>query len=265
MNYVTFVAEAAWSRETQIRAFAQLREGWHYGEGRGATEKAMATALEVDSRLLACNVHKVEVFPGVDGGILLSVYHENDTLEVRCDPSGRMDMLHEVNDEVVNERHGVSLEKIGAYLEGLEWTPKNSFAYCIQGISASTGEDSQVRPFSRSTSGGISVFDTRCAVEHSDGECPHIGRYYPCVAGEPPVFWRIDPCLLPKDCWLTCESSTTGDTCHRNLHGLARGRRRSMIKGLSIEDLEICDGDGHRPLTPNDTLLFATEETAFPA
>ena len=38
-----------------------------------------------------------------------------------------------------------------------------------------------------------------------------------------------------------------------------------MIKGLSIEDLEICDGDGHRPLTPNDTLLFATEETAFPA
>ena len=149
MNYVTFVAEAAWSRETQIRAFAQLREGWHYGEGRGATEKAMATALEVDSRLLACNVHEVEVFPGVDGGILLSVYHENDTLEVRCDPSGRMDMLHEVNDEVVNERHGVSLEKIGAYLEGLEWTPKNSFAYCIQGISASTGEDSQVRPFSR--------------------------------------------------------------------------------------------------------------------
>ena len=158
MNDVTFIARAGRSRETQIRSFAQLPDGWHYGEGCGATEKAIETALEVNSLLLECNAHEVEVFPGVDGGILLSGYQEDDTLQVRCDPSGRMDMLHEVNDEVFNEQRRVSLEEIGTYLEGLEWTPKNSFVYCIQTISADKGVDSQVRLFSHPPTEEASLF-----------------------------------------------------------------------------------------------------------
>ena len=148
MNSLAFVAESVASQKAQIRSFARLPNGWHYGEGRGATEKAIATALDVNSLLLEYNAHDIEAFPGVDGGILLSGYRDDDTLEVRCDPSGRMDMLHEVNDEIINEQCGVSLEEIGAYLEGLEWTPKNSFVYCIQGISVDKKDGSQVRLFS---------------------------------------------------------------------------------------------------------------------
>jgi len=144
MTGLAFSAEAVASQEAQIRSFAQLPNGWHYGEGRGATDKAVATAVGANSLLLMHGAHDVEAFPDVEGGILLSGYHGDHTLEILCDPSGRMDMLHEANDEVVKDRGRVSLEEVDAYIRGLEWTPKNLFVYFIQCTSASERDASRV-------------------------------------------------------------------------------------------------------------------------
>lgn len=145
MTHVTFIAQATVSRQTQIQSFTHLPDGWHFGEGRGATESAVAVALKIEHLLWIGNAHEVEAFPGVDGGILLSGYHGAHALEIRCDPSGRIDLLHEIDDGIVDERHDIPLEEVGEYVEGLEWKPKNSFAYCIPSTSADTGDDSQVR------------------------------------------------------------------------------------------------------------------------
>ena len=142
---VTFVAQAEGSRQTQIQSFARLPDGWHFGEGRSATESAVTAALAIDRLLWIGNAHEVETFPGVDGGILLSGYHGAHTLELRCGPSGRIDLLHEVGDAIVDDRHDISSEEVSEYVEGLEWKPKNSFVYCILSTSADTGDDLRVR------------------------------------------------------------------------------------------------------------------------
>ncbi len=148
MSYGSLVAHEVASRAMQIRSFAKLAPGWHYGDGCPATADAVAAALVIDTLLLESNVHEIEAFPGVDGGILISGYHGDHTLEIRCEPSGRMQFLHEVDDEVVSEQPTVSLAEVSAYLEALEWTPKNSFAYSTPSISAGTGAVSPVRLFS---------------------------------------------------------------------------------------------------------------------
>lgn len=133
------------SRTEQIRSFMQLPDGWHYGEGRSATHAAVVAALGVEALFREYGAQEVEVFPGVDGGILTSGYHENDALEIRCNPSGQMDMWHEANDEPVDSRKNTSLEEIGSYLGDLEWKPKSSLDCYILNISAVQEGDLQVR------------------------------------------------------------------------------------------------------------------------
>ncbi len=131
-----------------IRSFAKLPDGWHYGTGTGAVDAAVDTALYVNSLLIDYGARNIEAFPAVDGGILVSGYHDRDTLEVLCRPDGGMDFIHEVDDDLVNEQDSVSTNEIEEFLGGLEWLPQNLFAHCTQSISVKKGDASLVWPSS---------------------------------------------------------------------------------------------------------------------
>ena len=83
-----------------IRSFANLPAGWHYGTGTGAVHAAVDAALNVNSLLVDYGARNIEVFPDVDGGILVSGYRDRHTLEILCCPDGRMDLVYEVGDEI---------------------------------------------------------------------------------------------------------------------------------------------------------------------
>ena len=111
----------------RIHSFRDLAHGWHYGEGRGATEIAVEAALTIQHHFLEHGISEIEVFPDLDGGILVSGYHEQHTVDVFCTPDGHTDLLHEVDDKAVYERNDVPMDKIVAYLGGLLWGTKKSF------------------------------------------------------------------------------------------------------------------------------------------
>lgn len=147
MSDTTFAVEARPSAISQrIHSFGHLAAGWYYGDGHPATDAAVSAALAVTE--LLPNRNDVEAFPGVDGGILLSAYHLSETLEVRCEPDGRLDFWHEVNDEVVEEQEDVRLAKIVDYVGGLAWEQKKSnlSASCTLSITAHAGVDSPANP-----------------------------------------------------------------------------------------------------------------------
>ena len=118
----------------RIRSFRDLPPGWHYGEGRGATETAVDTALAVHHHFLENGVRKIEVFPDVDGGILVSGYPGQHTVDVLCTPEGHTNLLHEVDDEEVAERDNLPMDELVAYLGGLLWRTEKSFDSFIQSI-----------------------------------------------------------------------------------------------------------------------------------
>lgn len=128
----------------QIHSFRDLALGWHYGEGRGATKLAVEAALTIHSHFIKCDINEIEVFPEIDGGILVSGYHERHTLEVFCDQDGHTNFLHEINDEICYEKDNVPMEKIVEYLGGLPWRSKNLFDFFIQCTTARSSDDLQV-------------------------------------------------------------------------------------------------------------------------
>ena len=146
MSRVRFVVEGQSSPIAKICSFAQLPDGWNYGEGCRATEDAVTAAIELNS-LLVRYADEIEVFPGVDGGILLCGYNGEQVLEIRCNPSGRMDVWLEVADESVFEQGDVALDTVSEFLGDLKWRTKNSFGYSIQCITVEKEDDLPARPF----------------------------------------------------------------------------------------------------------------------
>ena len=112
---------------SRIHSFGRLPEGWHYGEGHGATQAAICIALCIGELFAKYNAGEIEVFPDIDGGILVSGYRDNETIEVFCSPRGYMDILHEKDDNAVYDREELSVDDVDAYLRGVAWKPKKSY------------------------------------------------------------------------------------------------------------------------------------------
>ena len=128
-DLLMFNEDIGWSAGTRegaairdrIHSFSDLEEGWHYGEGRSATDLAVTRALEVCSQLQEHDFNEVEVFPGIHGGITVFGYRGDDVLEIYCDQGGLIDLLHEVNGDVVYEWDDRPLSEVIGYLRGLPW------------------------------------------------------------------------------------------------------------------------------------------------
>ena len=132
--------ENAKSASLAIDSLLELPEGWHYGEGRGAARGAADTAREIDACFLRLDVRAIEVFPCLDGGILVCGRHKNEDVEVLCHQDGRLiDLCHEINDDPVHEESDITFQQAARYLEELSWEKKSS-DWFTQDISAKTRE-----------------------------------------------------------------------------------------------------------------------------
>ena len=131
----------------QISSFRHLPGGWHYGEGRGATEQAIEAALQTYALLKHHDARAIEAFPDINGGILVSGYYENEILEVFCGDDGQLDMMHEDDRVVVHEQKNVPLRKIISYFGGLPWASTKLSDFSIPSISAGKNSDSLVWHF----------------------------------------------------------------------------------------------------------------------
>ena len=134
--------------ESEIRSFGDLPAGWHFGEGVGATKTTVDAALEVCALMNDTEIEDIEVFPAIDGGILISGYFEREALDVSCRPDGTMEIDYEVDDALKYEKQGLNLNDVKAYLEKWNWSKKKSYEYYIPSILASEDKGSQARLFS---------------------------------------------------------------------------------------------------------------------
>ena len=128
----------------EIDSFTALLDGWHFGEGVGANEVAVRVAHDVHDLMIENGAEEIEAFPAIDGGVLISGYFDNESLDVSCRPNGAMEIDHEVNDNLKYEREGLYLNDVKKYLEELNWS-KRSYEYCIPNISAGEKNDLPVK------------------------------------------------------------------------------------------------------------------------
>lgn len=131
----------------KILEFAALPEGWHFGEGVGATSDAVDSALSISALLADHQARNVEAFPCVDGGVLVHGYQGDDVLEIQCDPDRSIHFVHERSGGLVKDRESVSIDDIESYLGELAWVPISSLESSIHGITATSWVDTPAPPF----------------------------------------------------------------------------------------------------------------------
>jgi len=100
---------------SRILSLADLPDGWHYGVGRGATRSAVMNALAVSAKLRRHGATDIEVFPEIEGGILMAGYCGDECIEVLCCVNGNFDVVYEVSDEVVSEYLGLNWDEFDMY------------------------------------------------------------------------------------------------------------------------------------------------------
>ncbi len=115
------------STETLIQSFSSLPEGWHYGSGQGATKEATNLALDICKLLMKYNANELGAFPDVEGGILVTGYNNDHTIEIFCKPDRLLDLLHETDDSVISEFSDLKYSEIEDYLKKLKWKQRDSF------------------------------------------------------------------------------------------------------------------------------------------
>ena len=133
----------------KIRSFAELPEGWHFGEGVGATRAAVDSALVINTLLADHQARNIEAFPCIDGGVLVHGYQGADVLEIQCDPDSRVHLVHEREGNLVGEREAVSTDDIECYLGELAWRSTSSFVFSTHSITAMSWADIPAPPFNR--------------------------------------------------------------------------------------------------------------------
>lgn len=126
-----------------IESFLELPEGWHFGEGRNATDAAFMTALEIDRLFQKSKARIIEAFPDTDGGVSVCGRFQNEDLEVFCSPDGlRLSLCHEKDDDPIYEVENAKFEDVREYITEWSWAWKSS-DYCIRNFIVSKESDSR--------------------------------------------------------------------------------------------------------------------------
>ena len=169
----------------KIRSFAELPEGWHFGEGVGATEAAVGSALAINTLLADYRARNIEAFPCVDGGVLVHGYQGTDILEIQCDPDNKVHLVHERKGDLVREQESSSTDDIECYLGELAWMPISSSVFSTQSITAGSWADIPVPPFNRLPQ----VWDSQCSIHgvESIAAAPNVTIFIISTEGTAPL------------------------------------------------------------------------------
>jgi len=81
--------------DTKIRSFANLREGWRYGEGGPVPNGTIALALEWRRFLMLHNINDIDAAPGAGGEIALAATFKGAYTEIIIESDGTFTIIQD--------------------------------------------------------------------------------------------------------------------------------------------------------------------------
>jgi hypothetical protein len=95
----------------KILSFRALKKGWHFGEGVPLDELKLTQAIELNREAVQLGFLRTNAFPGVDGEIRVTVYHQEHYLEFTIETDDTITYIHEIDNREIENREGLSLEE----------------------------------------------------------------------------------------------------------------------------------------------------------
>jgi hypothetical protein len=146
MSKFLLVSDDRISQTTQkIKSFRDLPVGWHYGSGVPPTDETIRKALLLNAEAGFAGFRKTNAFPGTDGEIQVTAYHESIYLELMLELDGRVIFIYEHNDKEI-AYEGLTLNEAIARIRtfrGLTWALSG---LSTSGTTTPIKSDSQASP-----------------------------------------------------------------------------------------------------------------------
>jgi hypothetical protein len=87
--------------DQKIIGFKKLQVGWHYGRGIPPTDDAVSKARALNIEALRAGFKKTNAFPGIDGEIQVTAYHQSIYLELTIELDGMITFVYERDDQEI--------------------------------------------------------------------------------------------------------------------------------------------------------------------
>lgn len=94
----------------KIRGFAQLKTGWHYGEGIPFEQSILNNAIALNREAIRSGFLETDTFPGLNGEVVLAIYFADHYLEFIIEPNGSITFYYEKGDEEIAYQEGLPLQ-----------------------------------------------------------------------------------------------------------------------------------------------------------
>jgi len=96
----------------KIRRFSNLESGWRYGEGVPPNQDVVNRAIELIEKSIQSSFNKTDATPQIDGGIELTISHNNFTLEIHLEPDDTI-TYYKMRDNVdIEPQDSINLENL---------------------------------------------------------------------------------------------------------------------------------------------------------
>ena len=119
-----------------LYSFLDLPKGWHYGEGNAPSRELVILVEQLISLLSENGAEVFEVFPGVDGYIVVSAFKDKQHIDISCYSLTCFDFLLEENDEELKDLTDLSYLHLLEEIKSLSWQQKRLSASSTSLISA---------------------------------------------------------------------------------------------------------------------------------
>lgn len=117
----------------KILGFEKRGHGWHFGEGVPPSKDIISKALLIVKKAIKAEFD-TDAFPGVDGEIMVTIYHKDDYMEFTIEGDGKVTFVHEQGEEEISYKEGLEINNalremrnIGKYL----WNISEAFTETI--------------------------------------------------------------------------------------------------------------------------------------
>ena len=90
----------------KVKNFLRLEQGWHFGEGNPPTIECTKKASRIVERAIML-LFGVDVFPGIDGEIMVTIYYKNHYLEFIVETDETVTFIHEQDDIEIDSKENL--------------------------------------------------------------------------------------------------------------------------------------------------------------
>lgn len=104
----------------KIHDFRTLVKGWSYGEGELFNNSVLNNAISLLQEASKLGFHTTDAFPGLNGEVMCTIYHENHYLEFVIELDGNITFVHEKSDDEICYQEGLSLQEAKKKVEELK-------------------------------------------------------------------------------------------------------------------------------------------------